>query len=355
VALVSLALSFALAAAAPQGVPRGKGAGPRADAPLPTLEAAFAYDLSTPNGRVPLNWPSLAYDRAHDELFVVAEGFVRIFDATGMEVYRFGDDGGLGNILRVAVLDDGELLLLTTLEGRRTYLRCDYRGELIEPVALSGLPKSLANFEPDQLVYRDGKLFFAERGTMRVVVTDSAGAFRHQLQLRELVAGIAAKDGERKPPASMDGFNVDAAGNFLFTMSTMFAAATATSRGKVRVFGTRGSTPGKFNIVGGIDADEEGNLFITDRLRSVVSVWDRDLRHLGDFGYRGDGETNLVTPFEIAVGNGKIFVAQAGKRGVKVFRVRLVPPSAPADGDAPAAPVPRPTGRSSTASEKGLG
>jgi hypothetical protein len=351
--MLPLALALAASVAASPATPRAKAASPAAPPRLPGLEATYAYELSTPSGPVLLSWPSLAYDRAHDELFVVAEGFVRIFDASGMEVYRFGDDGALGNILRVAVLDDGELILLTTVDGKRAYLRCDFRGELIETFSLTGLPKALAGFEPDQLVHRGGKLYFAERGTMRVVVTDLAGAYRDQLRLRDLVAGALGNDPDRKPPGAMDGFNVDSTGKLLFTMSTLFAGGTATRSGVVRLFGSRGSTPGRFNIIGGIDSDEAGNLYVTDRLRSVVSVWDRDLRHLGDFAYRGDDEGGLSTPFELAVGNGKVFVTQAGKRGVKVWRVRLVDPP-PEPERSPSSPPPSSPSRPQR-NERGLG
>lgn len=325
--MIPAALALALVAAASAAPAKGARGAPLP--PVATLEVAYLYDLSTPNGPVALTWPSLTYDRAHDELFVVAEGFVRIFDATGMEVYRFGDDGALGTVQRVAVLDDGELVLLTTLEGKRAYLRCDFRGDLIEQFTLTALPKGFGPFEPDQMVFRGGRLYFAERGTMRTIATDTAGAFREAFKLRGAVVNAVAEDAERKPAASMDAFNVDAAGNLLATMSTMFAGARVTPSGAARLFGARGSTPGKFNIIGGIDADDAGNLYVTDRLRSVVSVWDRELRHLGEFGYRGAGVTNLLTPYEIAVGNGKVFVAQAGKRGVKVFRVKLVEPEPP--------------------------
>jgi hypothetical protein len=331
---VALVLAFVSAASRPPTVRPGS------QAPSPSVEASYAYDLSTPSGPAALTWPSLAYDRAHDELFVVAEGFVRIFDSTGMEVYRFGDDGALGNITRVAVLDDDHVVVMTTLDGKRAFLRCDFRGDLVEPLSLTALPRSLAGFDPDQLVQRNGKLYFAERSTMRVVVTDEAGAFRESFQLRDVVAAAVVGDSERRPAASLDGFNVDTSGNLLFTMSTMFAVGSVSPVKILRMFGSRGSTPGKFNIVGAVDTDEVGNVFVTDRLRSVVSVWSRDLRHLGDFGYRGDSEMSLLTPYEIAVGNGKVFVAQAGKRGVKVFRVRLVEPL-PAPGPTPpATPAP---------------
>lgn len=348
-----LALVIALAlAAAPRPAPGERPASKPAPPPLPAVEAKYEHELTTPNGVVPLTWPSLSYDPAYRELFLVAEGFVRIFDASGMEVHRFGDDGSLGQISRAAVLADGEIVLLTTIDRRRAYLRCDFRGELIARFGLTGLPEAFDDFDPDQLVYRDGSLYFAERGRMRVVVTDVTGGYRQSFDLGALVAAAVPANGDRKPATNMDGFNVDARGNLLFTMSTMFAAGVVSRAGELRFFGSRGSRPGKFNIIGGIDSDEAGNLYVTDRLRSVVSVWDGELRHLGDFGYRGSSASNLLAPYEIAVGNGRVFVAQAGKRGVKVFRVRLVEPEPPAP---PGKSPPKPPLRMPPRGTAGLG
>jgi DNA-binding beta-propeller fold protein YncE len=332
----------AVLAAAPPARPAAKRPAPR-----PTVVAMFAHDLSTPTGVVPLTWPSLTHDRATGETFVVADGFVRIFNPSGMETYRFGDDGSLGQVARVAVLEDGVIIVLSNLNGRRAYLRCDFRGELITRFGLTGLPAAFDDFAPDDLVYRNGRLYWGERASMRVVVTDPDGAYRQSFLLRELVAAGMSPDGERKPPGSMDGFGVDGSGNLLFTMSTIFAGGVVSRSGELRLFGQRGSTPGKFNNVGGIDADEKGNIYVTDRLRAVVSVWSPELKHLGDFGYRGWGPSNLITPFEIAAGNGRVYVAQAGNRGVKVFRVRILEPD-PVPAPTPAAasvPPPQPARR----------
>jgi len=348
--MFAFAAALALAAAAPSRPPPAKPAPTPGAAELPTVAATYLHDLSTANGLVALTWPALAYDRAHSELFMVAEGFVRIFDASGMEVHRFGDDGALGYIMRVAPLEDGELILISSLNGVRTYLRCDFRGEPLGSLTLTGLPAEFANFEPDQLVYADSRLYFAERGSMRVVVTDVMGGYRFSYKLRDLVAAkIAgdkvAGDSDRKPAVNMDAFNVDAAGNLLFTMSTMFAGGIVSPSGDLRLFGTRGSMPGKFNIIGGIDADEKGYVFVTDRLRSVVSVWDRELRYLGEFGYRGSADGNLWTPYEIVVGNGRVFVSQARNLGVRVFQVRIVEPKVPDEPPPLSAPPEPPPSR----------
>lgn len=354
---VALAIALALGAA-PRPAP-APALAPRPARPPPAIEATYLFQLVTPTGVLPLHWPSLTYDRTHDELFVVAEGFVRVFDATGMEVHSFGDDGSLGRVERVAVLEDGELLLLTNVDGKRALLRCDFRGEPIAPLELAELPASLGDFQPDQMVYRDGRLYFAERGSMRVVVTDGTGRYLRASNLREVVTAVLPPDGDRRPPTHLDAFNVDDAGNLLVTMATTFAAAVVSPDGEVRLFGMRGSRPGTFNIVGGIDANENGLLFVTDRLRSSVSVWSRDLQHLGAFGYRGEDVSNLSTPYEIAVGNGKVFVAQAGGQGVKVFRIQVVDPAPqpapqppPQQAAPPAAPPRRPP---PTPSRRGVG
>jgi outer membrane protein OmpA-like peptidoglycan-associated protein len=343
--MVALVAALALSAAVPARPPVA-GPGKPQESPLPTLVVQREHELSSATGLVALTWPNVTYDRARGETFVVAEGFVRIFNSVGMEMFRFGDDGSLGWVTRVVVLEDGTIIALSILNERRAFLRCDYRGELIARFALMNLPAPFADFDPDSILYRNGRLYFAERPRMRVVATDVDGTYRQSWDLAGIVASALRSDPDRKPQGYMDGFGVDSNGNLLFTMSVMFSAGVVSPSGDLRLFGTRGSTPGRFNNVGGIDADEEGNIYVVDRLRAVVSVWTPDLRHIGEWGYRGYGGTNLITPYEIAVGNGHVFVAQAGKQGVKAFRVRVVaPPEPPAPSPPPAPPPPRPPPR----------
>lgn len=328
------ALAVALLVSA---APRTPPAAAPAPAPPPTVEAVFEHVLSGATGPIPLTWPRLLHDAARGETYVLGEGLVRIFNGAGMEIHRFGDDGTLGELSRVAVLESGELLVLGRLEGQRALVRCDYKGEPLGRLELKGLPGPFSDLEPDRLVHRGGKLYLAESGTTRVVVTDLTGAHLRSFRVIDLVATVLAVE----RAGGMDGFNVDAAGNVLFTMSPLFTAGVVSPQGELRLFGARGSRPGTFNIPGGIDADEAGNVYVTDRLRSAVSVWSPDLRFLGEFGYRGEGYENLITPYEIAAGNGRVFVAQAAGRGVKVFRVQLVPSTpGPPRGEAVAPALP---------------
>ena len=64
-------------------------------------------------------------------------------------------------------------------------------------------------------------------------------------------------------------------------------------------------------------------------------IFDPSLRFVLEFGYRGDDPTNLIAPFDLAVGNGKVFVSQARDRGVKVFQYDMTKPAPPPPLGAP--------------------
>jgi hypothetical protein len=320
--MLALLAALALGAASPPAV--GDGNGAEAPALRTSVVVLPQHDLSNANGTIPLTWANLAVDRANDEVFVIADGFVRIFNAVGMETFRFGDDGSLGSIERLAVLGDGSMILLTRIADVQAFVHCDYRGELIARWTMSGLPEGFEDFRPDALIYRNQRLYFAEKPRMRVVVTDVDGVYRQSYQIAPLVAGASLNDPDRKSAGTMDGFGVDSQGRILFTSSLLFSAGVVSPSGELKLFGSRGSTPGRFNVTGGIDADEKGNIYVTDRLRAVVSIWSPELKHLGEFGYRGYGPSNLIAPWDIVVAGDRVAVSQAANRGVKVYRVRLV-------------------------------
>jgi DNA-binding beta-propeller fold protein YncE len=92
--------------------------------------------------------------------------------------------------------------------------------------------------------------------------------------------------------------------------------------GKVTSFGKPGGAPGMFNVVSGIAVDNDGRIFVTDKLKSVVMVFDRAFKFLTEFGYRGNAPGNLIGPASVALGNnGQVYVTQSLKVGVSVFSI----------------------------------
>jgi hypothetical protein len=75
-------------------------------------------------------------------------------------------------------------------------------------------------------------------------------------------------------------------------------------------------------VVAGIVKDSRGDYLVVDKLKCAVMVFDKDFNFLTQFGYRGSRPGNLIAPDDIAIDNNdRIYVTQAARRGVSVFKL----------------------------------
>jgi len=298
-------------------------------APFPAQASAemrsnFLYSLANFHDKVPYNDVRVRVDRIRDEVYVLDGATVRVYNDSGMEFFWFGDNPELEAIYDLAVDEKGDLFLLSysfdNLANPEYFLiRCNYRGDPKEKMKLTGIPSEFPRFFPNNMLYRNGRLFFFNSRQSQVVVTDRHGKFQKGYDL----ADILEVDEKDRPKTEITGFNVDSEGNMLLTVPVLFKAFVVSPDGKVAAsFGKAGSAPGLFGVVGGIAKDDRGNYLVVERLRSVVMVFDKEFQFLMEFGYRGDKPGNLIRPNAVAMGNaGKLYVTQVRNRGVSVFSV----------------------------------
>ena len=144
---------------------------------------SYLYTLSDFSGAVPYNDVKLHADRLNDEVYAVLGGAVRVFNASGMEIYRFDADPGVGTVFDLAVEESGDLLLLgLSLDPARSgpgwsISRCDYRGHPVGRLAVTGLPPALDRFRPNVMQYQGGRIVLASLSQHQVVMLDQTGAF----------------------------------------------------------------------------------------------------------------------------------------------------------------------------------
>ncbi|MBE0502489.1 MAG: hypothetical protein IBX47_13765, partial [Desulfuromonadales bacterium] len=168
--------------------------------------------------------------------------------------------------------------------------------------------------------------YLADSATLQIVVMTSDGTFSKGHDLApELTAVEKELDPDHKKSHELEisGFGVGHDGSIYFTVPTLFSAFRLNPNGFLDTFGVSGSAPGKFGVVSGIAADDQRNIYVADRLRSVVMIFDRTFNFLGEFGYRGDRSEDLIVPDDLALdqANHRVFVSQAANKGVGVYYV----------------------------------
>jgi hypothetical protein len=181
---------------------------------------------------------------------------------------------------------------------------------------------------------------------MKVLVVGESGRFKKSYDLnREMKPFMPREDRQRELSTSdwrkrkldgvdLSGFAVDDKGNIFFTVPVLFSAFKLTPRGELRRFGRSGSAKGKFGVVSGIATDDRGYIYVSDRLRSVVLIFDRNLIFQTEFGYRGNQPSNLIVPDDLAIDSlGNVYVGQAANRGVSVFKIVHQDASPPMAGE----------------------
>ena len=282
------------------------------------VRGSYIYTLSGFTGAIRQDWSRIAVDRERGEVYALYQNMVRVFNDSGMEVYRFGEDLDFGQILDVAVDDRGDVLLLTYRDHSTAIVRCDYRGRPISEVALRGLPAALHDFAPNRMAYRRGNFYLASTMGLVVAVTDGEGNVTKTYDLFRMFE-LEEKD---RGATEVAGFSVDADGNILLTVPVMFRAFVLAPDGSLAAFGKPSSAPGGFNIAAGIARDRRGNIVVIDRLKASVLVFDKTLKFVTQFGGYGRKPNQLVFPDDVAVGNDdRVYVTQSGKKGISVFKL----------------------------------
>ena len=255
-------------------------------------------------------------DRERNEVYVLYQNIVRVFNDSGMEIYRFGDDLDLGQLLDIAVDREGEIFLLTYRDSRSTIVRCNYRGEPKATIEFRGLPAQFVDFSPNRMIYRQGSFYLASPLGMKLAIADREGNFRRGYDLIPLFELEETDRGN----VEISGFFVDGGGNVAMTIPSLFRVFIVSPDGAVTWFGKPGGGPGRFNIAAGIARDSKGNYLVVDRLKGSVLVFDKSFNFTAQFGVRGYKPGELISPNDIAIDNqDRIYVTQMGRRGVSVY------------------------------------
>ncbi len=284
----------------------------------------YIFSLSRFTGPVAYQWVRLTTDAQYREVYVLntRTRAIDIYNRGGMEVYSLNLNQALGTLKDVTVDKQGNIYVLAATRQGSRLLKLNFRGEFINDMQLAELPDEFSDFSPDRIVIYQDTFFLASLGRKQIVKTDLFGQFLAGFLVDELLVGISEED---KLDSVLGDFSVDKEGRPIFTIPLLWLAGTLNFDGTLVTFGQRGNAPGKFGIIKGIAADENGLTYVSDILRSVVMVFDQQHRFLKEFGGRGHGVENLIGPSHLAMEGDLLYVTQLRNRGVSVFKCTVTP------------------------------
>jgi hypothetical protein len=279
------------------------------------VRPTYLYTLSNFVGPFRYDGVRVNVDQERDETYVVYQNVVRVYNPSGMEVFSFGDDLDLGGIVDAAADRNGDVILLSYTDRHALVTRCNFRGVPVGRIAITNMPDGVT-FRANRMIIRNGLFYFADLAASSVTITEPDGKCRKHVDFARLI-GV---DEMQKAGAEMFGFTVDRDGSLLFTMPPLFKVYKYSPDGTLNWFGRPGSSAGRFGIISGIATDSRGDVLVSDKLRSVVMVFDKDFKFVTEFGDRGLRPENLFVPDSLAVDRkDRVYVSQGRRRGVSVF------------------------------------
>jgi len=308
-----------------------------------TPQVSFLYQLSTFTGKAEVGaWPRLMVDRVNNEVYVLSDE-LRVFNQRGMEIYKMAssvlDEKAVERpIIDAAVKKNGEIIFLVQVEdkGKLTYYCtvADFRGEPFSRIEMKNFPPDLADFMPDRMLSLNGLIYLASSYRLQIVVVNEEGSYQRSynilslLQKQESGERVGAKDKKSLRRRGMEDvefeigdFSADQEGNILFTLPVIGSAYKLTPDLQLTLISKRGSGPGKFGIPNAIITDAKGNYLVSDILKSVVMVFDKDLNYIGSFGGRNSGQESLIAPRGLVMdADNRLYVSQTDVLGVSVFQ-----------------------------------
>ena len=282
------------------------------------VKASYLYNLADFDGTIPYNYARVYADNLFNEVYVTHGARVDVFNKVGMAIYDFLLD--YMEVTDLIVLPEGDIVALVNKGFSTGLVRCNYRGEPLREISLTGAPPEFDKVSYSSMKYRNGLVYFADLGSRIILVADLEGRFVRGYDLGPLLASTMEK--KEFADASLGGFDVDGDGNLVISLPILGGVYRVSPGGALTPISRRGSGPGRYGIPAAVAIDRFGNVFVCDKLRSVVLVFDKTGRFLTEFGYRGLAPGNLVVPVAIAVGDdGRAYVAQLMARGVNVYKL----------------------------------
>lgn len=233
---------------------------------------------------------------------------VQVFDQDGNFIRQFGNygsgNGEFNEVTGIHVAPDGKVYVSEWHNARVQVF--DSQGKFIRSIGQPGSGEGQLRGPHGVTVDDDGNVYVIEHINDRVSVFKPDGTYLRQW------GSSGSADGQFQAAAAI-----------CRTPDNKIAVLEWNGSRRIQVFDVNGTLIRQFTTEWhsyGIDADSEGNFYITGRDWAGVSVYDSTGTRTAVFGQNGGGSgEGQFNPFGLAVGNGKVFACDWDNHRIAVF------------------------------------
>lgn len=242
---------------------------------------------------------------------------VHLYDPARSRYDRLREANGVAFVSPIGIAADALGTLYISDSARRRVFRRDKDGRWLEPLG-----------SDDGLLRPTGLAYDPARGVLYVVDTLAHGVAAYDAagHLLRVFGGRGTEPGRFNYPVAVA---VGPGGRVYVTDSMNFRVAVFDPRGDFyAAFGRPGSSPGGIDKAKGIAVDRDGHVFVVEALHDVVQVFDSTGKLLTVIGGTGTGPGEFWLPTGIHIdAKDRIFIADSSNRRIQILQYLGDPPA----------------------------
>jgi len=283
------------------------------------VSAGYLFDVKVLGSELGMLRPQqVRYDARHQEYYVADTGNDRIviLDENGLSEFELSANDVFHVPIDVAVLSNGEILVLGSMPGGKSIQVFDYDGDYLHPFPMHSGPAATEMDITSMAADAADLMYLLDSNGQRILIYDANGEFLSQISLFDELT-------EKDRGEQVLG-NLSVVGDLIYVPAPMIGSVYCYKKDGtfVKMIGQKGGTYGELSFPIAVSQDSKGNMLVLDKHRHSIVAYDSQGKPIGEIGGKGMGSGWFYHPISMVIDSrDRIWVAQVFQNRIQVLQL----------------------------------